>query len=441
MSGRAERPVPLFRQPQFRSFFAAHIVSQFGDRVSELAFPLLAVLVLDATPAQVSVLTALVWLPNLTGLFLGAWVDRRAHKKWLLVTADLIRAALLVTVPVAFAFDAGTLAQLYAVALLTGAASVLFNTTYPAFFVLLVDRSRYLDANSALSASRSVSFIAGPALGGVLVQVLTAPVAILVDAVSFVASALGIGRIRLADAARTGRPDDDAPGTLWHRARDGLRFTLRDPVLRAGLGCATTVNYFSFVFSALLVLFASRTLGLPSGLLGLALGAGAVGGLLGAVVAPRLSARIGVGRSIVAGAVVFPASISFVAVADGPLWARVGLLGAAEFFSGFGVMLFDVNLNALNAAVIPDGLRSRVAGAYSTINYGVRPLGALTGGALGTWLGLRPTLWIAAVGGVLCVVWLLPSPIPKVRSLDHLGDPDHPRPDLTEVGAARGGDE
>lgn len=438
MSGGAQRRVSLFRQPRFRSFFVAHAISQFGDRISELAFPLLAVLVLDATPAQVSVLTALVWLPNLTGIFLGAWVDGRAHKKRLLVAADLIRAALLVTVPVAFAFDAGTLTQLYAVALLTGAASVLFNTAYPAFFVLLVDRSRYIDANSALSASRSVSFIAGPALGGVLVQALTAPVAILVDAVSFVASALGIGRIRPDDAARTARGDDPEPGTLWHRARDGLRFTLRHPVLRASLGCTTTVNYFSFVFSALLVLFASRTLGLPSALLGLALGAGAVGGLLGAVVAPRLSARIGVGRSIVAGAIVFPASISLVAVADGPLWARVGLLGAAEFFSGLGVMLFDVNLNALNAAVIPDGLRSRVAGAYSTVNYGVRPLGALTGGALGTWLGLRPTLWIAAVGGILCVLWLLPSPIPKVRSLDDLDHPDGPQPDLTEAGRSSG---
>ncbi|MBM0227227.1 MULTISPECIES: MFS transporter [Micromonospora] len=436
MSGAAEPRVPLFRQPRFRSFFVAHATSQFGDRISELAFPLLAVLVLDATAAQVSLLTALVWLPNLTGIFLGAWVDRRAHKKRLLVAADLIRAALLVTVPVAFAFDAGTLAQLYVVALLTGAASVLFNTAYPAFFVRLVDRSRYLDANSALSASRSVSFIAGPALGGVLVQVLTAPIAILVDAVSFVASALGIGRIRLDDAAA--HPEEPEPETLWRRARDGLRFTLRDPVLRAALGCTTTVNYFSFVFGALLVLFASHTLGLSAGLLGLALGAGAVGGLLGAVVAPRLSARIGVGRSIVAGAIVFPASISLVAVADGPLWARVGLLAAAEFFSGLGVMLFDVNLNALNAAVIPDGLRSRVAGAYSTVNYGVRPLGALTGGALGTWLGLRPTLWIAAVGGVLCVLWLLPSPIPAVRSLEHLDGLDGPRPELTEAGRSSG---
>lgn len=422
MSGPGETPRPLLREPGFRSFFVAHTVSQFGDRISELAFPLLAVLLLDATAAQVSVLTALVWLPNLAGIFIGTWVDRQPNKKRLLVAADLIRAGLLVTVPLAFAFDAGTLAQLYAVALLTGAASVLFNTSYPAFFVLLVDRPRYLAANSALSASRSVSFIAGPALGGALVQALTAPIAILVDAVSFLLSAVGVARARPTRVAAT--DDDAATGRLWQRAREGLRFTLGHPVLRAGLGCATTVNYFTFIFNALLVFFASRTLGLPAGLLGLALGVGAAGGLLGAVVAPRLSARIGVGRSIMLGAVVFPASAALVAVAGGPLWARVTLVAGAEFLSGVGVMLFDVNLNALQATVIPDGLRSRVSGAFSTVNYGVRPLGALTGGALGSWLGLRPTLWIAAIGGTLCVLWLLPSPIPKVRSLDQLDGPD-----------------
>jgi MFS family permease len=411
----------LLREPGFRSFFVAHTVSQFGDRISELAFPLLAVLILDATATQVSVLTALVWLPNLAAIFLGAWVDRQPNKRRLLVVADLIRAALLATVPVAFAFDAGTMIQLYAVALLTGAAAVLFNTTYPAFFVLLVDRPRYLEANSALSASRSVSFIAGPAVGGALVQALTAPVTMLFDAVSFLVSALCVRRARLARVAESS--PRAATGPLWRQIREGLRFTLGHPVLRAGLGCATTVNYFTFIFTALLVLFASRTLDLPAGLLGLALGAGAAGGLLGAVVAPRVSARIGLGRTIVLGAVVFPASIALVAVAGGPLWARVALVAGAEFFSGIGVMLFDVNLNALQATVIPDGLRSRVSGTFSTINYGVRPLGALTGGVLGGWLGLRPTLWIAAVGGMLCVLWLLPSPIPKVRSLDEL-DPE-----------------
>ena len=187
----------LLRDRSFRSFFVGDAVSQVGDRISELAFPLIAVLVLHASAAEVSVLTALVWLPNLASPFLGAWIDRQQHKKRLLVVADLLRAALLLTVPAAFASDALTLLQLYAVALLTGAASVLFNTTYPAFFVLLVRRPDYLAANSLLSGSRSVSFIAGPALGGALVSLVTAPVALVVDALSFVWSAVFVGRVRL----------------------------------------------------------------------------------------------------------------------------------------------------------------------------------------------------------------------------------------------------
>lgn len=189
-------------------------------------------------------------------------------------------------------------------------------------------------------------------------------------------------------------------------------------MLRAGLGCAATVNFFTFVASSgLIVLFASRSLGLSAGVIGIAFGIGATGALLGAVFAPMISRRFGVGRSIVMGAVLFPAPIAIAAAADGPLWLRAGALAAAEFLSGFGVMLFDVNLNSLQATVIPDGMRSRVAGAYSTINYGIRPVGAVVGGLLATLIGLTATLLIAAADGALSSLWLLPSPIPHIRSL------------------------
>ena len=410
----------LLRERDFRSFFVAHTVSQLGDRVSELAFPLIAVLVLDATPGQVAVLTALVWLPNLASVFLGAWIDRVEHKKRILVAADLARAVLLVTVPLAFAFDGLTLVQLYAVALLTGAGAALFNTTYPAFFVLLVRREDFIAANSALSASRSASFVAGPALGGALVQVLSAPGAVLVDAASFLASALFTGRVRQRRRPELPPPEETAPATLLRDALDGLTFTLRHEVLRGVLGCCTTANYFTFVAAALVILFASRELGIPSGLIGLGLGVGAVGGLVGAFAAPVLCRRLGVGRCAVVGGIVFPASIAVIAVADGPEGARVALLALSEFFSGFGVMLFDINLNSVLATVIPDHLRSRVAGAFSAVNYGVRPLGALSGGALASWVGLRPTLWFAAIGGCLCVLWLWGSPALRARSLEDL---------------------
>ncbi|MFD7865421.1 MFS transporter [Streptomyces sp. NPDC059783] len=407
----------LGRDRGFRRFWAGHTVSQFGDRITELALPLIAVESLDATAGQIAWLTALIWTPNLLAIVLGAWVDQRPDKRRLMIVADVLRAAFLLSLPLAWLLDAVTLIQLYAVAVLAGAAGVLFNTAYPPFFVRLVPREAYVAANSRLSASRSASQVAGPALGGVLVQAVTAPVAVVVDALTFLASALLIGRVPVDEEPRGGAPD--GPGVpLLRRAREGLAFVVRHPVLRATLGCAATVNFFTFVAgTGLIVLYARRDLALPPGTIGLALGIGATGALLGALCAPAVSRRLGVGRTIVVGAVLFPAPLALAATAGGPLWLRAGTLAGAEFLSGFGVMLFDVNLNSLQAGVIPDALRSRVAGAYSTINYGIRPLGALTGGALATTFGLRPTLIAAALGGALSALWLLPSPVPSLRTV------------------------
>ena len=243
----------------------------------------------------------------------------------------------------------------------------------------------------------AASYVAGPALAGALVQVLTAPVAVAADAVSFLASAVLVGTIPV-DEPPPPAADAAAP-TLPRRAGQGLAFVVRHPILRASLGCATTVNFFALMAGGgLTVLFAGRVLELSAGVIGLAFGAGATGALLGTAMAPMISRRIGVGRSIAVGSVLFPAPLAIAAAASGPVWVRFGGLGGAEFLSGAGVMLFDINLNSLHAAVIPDGMRSRVAGAYNTVNYGIRPVGALVGGLVATLIGLRATLLTAAVG-------------------------------------------
>jgi MFS family permease len=199
-----------------------------------------------------------------------------------------------------------------------------------------------------------------------------------------------------------------------------MHFLVHHRFLRATLGCASTVNFFSFMGSALLVLFASRSLGLSAGLIGLAFGIGATGGLVGALSAPRLARRFGTGLMIIIGAIVFPAALAVPVLAAGPTLIKMMVLAVAEFLSGVGVMWFDVNLNSLQASVTPDGMRSRVAGAFSTINYGVRPFGAVIGGLLGTVIGLRPTLIVAAVGGALSCLWLIRSPVRGVGDLVEL---------------------
>jgi MFS family permease len=196
-----------------------------------------------------------------------------------------------------------------------------------------------------------------------------------------------------------------------------MRYIWGSQIVRAKLLSTATINFFNFVFWALFILFATRELGVRPGVLGLVLGAASIGGVIGSVVTGRLSRRFGVGPVFVVGAVLFPLPLVLVPLADGPRWLVLACLFGAEFGSGFGVMMLDISANAITTALVPDRLRARVAGAYMVVNYGVRPIGALVGGALGTWIGLRPTLWIATVGALAGVLWLLPSPIPRLREL------------------------
>lgn len=408
----------LWRHRDFRRFWAGQGVSEFGDRVTELALPLIAVNLLAASAQQVGVLTAAVWAPNLISLVVGAWVEQRRRKRLLMIAADLSRALVLLSVPAAYWLGSLSLPQLYGVALLAGTAHVAFNTAYPSFFVRLVSRRQYLQANSKLSTTRSASFVAGPAVGGALIQTLTAPLAMLVDAASFLFSAFQLSRVTTRDPS-----PDSAPRPLLRRAAAGLGYVAHDAYLRPSLACATTMNFFVFVGTALLVLFASRELGLSAGVIGLAFGVGAAGGLLGALSAGWLAQRLGVGPLIAAASVSYPAAVAIAAVAGGPTWARACALGGAELVGSFAVMCFDIPHNSLRAAITPDHLRSRVAGAYSSINYGSRPLGALVGGALGSWIGVRETLLLAAAGGACAIFWLLRSPILAVRELDALQPP------------------
>ena len=373
---------------------------------------------LNATPAEVGLLTAAVWLPNLVSLFIGTWVDQRPDKRRLMIAADLARTAILLSLPVVYWLEWLSLWHLFAVTLLAGTAHVVFNTAYAAFFVRLVPNDKFLEANSKLSATRSFSFMGGPAVGGLLIQWLTAPFALVVDALSFAFSAIQIARLKVTSA--TVEPTEES---LLQRARAGMRYLLGHPYMRVSLACATTVNFFTFMGNALLILFASRNLGLDAGTIGLTLGVGAVGGLLGAALARPLSERLGAGPLIAISAVVFPLALCVIAFADGPIWMRVAILMLAEFISSLAVMTFDIPLMSLQAKVIHNHMRSRVTGAFITVNYGIRPLGAVIGGLLGTWIGPRDTLLVAGVGGALCVLWLIGSPIIKVRSIDGLEPP------------------
>jgi predicted MFS family arabinose efflux permease len=325
-----------------------------------------------------------------------------------MIAADLGRAVLLASVPLAYVLGALTFAHLYVVAFLAGALSVLFNVSDASLFQTIVERERFVEASSLLNGSRAFSFVAGPTVAGILVHAVTAPGALVVDAFSFLSSGALLGRIRPEEP----RPDRERQGVTV-----GLRWIAASPIVRPTLLATATINFFNFVFWALFVLYATRTLGVAAGTLGLVLGAGAVGGLVGSVIATPVTRKIGVGPTLVVGCIVFPAPILLVPLARGSETVVLACLFLAELGSGLGVMLLDISAGSLFAAVIPPRLRSRVSGAYTFVNYGIRVLGSLAGGLLGAWLGLRTALWIGAAGAMLGVLFLLPSPVPRLRDL------------------------
>ena len=410
-------PALLRENREFRRLFAADSISLIGDQVTLIALPLTAVLVLDANAAQMGYLTAAGLLPYLFfSLHAGAWVDRSGARRRKMIASDLGRALIVASVPVAYVLDVLTIEQLLVTEFLVGSLAVVFRVGHPALFVSVVPREHYVEGQALTNGTRAFSYVAGPTLGGVLVQALTAPIALVLDGCSYIGSALFLGSISPEEP----RTEKAAKGHVL----SGLRYIGHSAVMRSSLVATATINFFNYIFWALFVLYATRELDVPPGTLGLILGAGALGGVLGSVVTGRISRRIGIGPACVVGSVVFPLPLLLVPLAEGPRWVIVALLFLAEFGSGFGVMMFDISAGAIFAAIIPDRLRSRVSGAYSFVNYGVRPLGSLVGGALGSTIGLRPTLWIGAVGALAGVLLLLPSPIPRLRDLPEPEDAD-----------------
>jgi MFS family permease len=374
---------------------------------------LTAVLLLDANAAQMGYLGAATLMPHLLfSLPAGVWLERVAGRRRIMIGADIGRALLLASVPLAHGFDAVTFGQLYAVAFATGCLAVLFDISYSTLFVAVVERERYLEANSLLNGSRSLSYVAGPSLGGLLVQALGAAFALLADALSFLASALLLGSMHASEP-----PLEPQAANMREQVAQGLRFIFGNTFFRPALAATATLNFFNLAFGALFILYATRELGVRPGTLGLVLGAGAVGGVLGAFVAGRLGRRIGLGPAFIVGQILFPLPLLLVPLASGSKPVILAMLFAAEFFSGLGVMILDINAGSMMTALTPHALRSRSTGAFRFVNYGIRPLGALAGGALGATLGLRPALWITTVGALAGVLWLLPSPVPGMRDL------------------------
>jgi MFS family permease len=408
-------PPLLVDAPDFRQLWLGQTISVFGDQITQLGLPLVAVLTLGADATQMGTLTAVGLLPHLLfSLVAGVWLDRVRTRRRLMIAADLGRAALIASIPIAFVLGVLSMPQLYVVGFLSGTLAVVFDLSWNTLFVSVTERERYVEAMALLNGSRSLASVAGPTIGGILVQVLGAPLAMLGDAFSYLGSVVFLRRIRATEP-----PIEHEEGSIRERLLAGLSFVIGDLIMRPTLLSVAIVNLFTFASSALFILYATTTLGVSPGALGLALGTGSVGAVIGAIFATRIGRRIGLGPAYALGLVIYPVSLLLIPLA-GPEMSMtliLALLFGSEFGAGLGVMILDINVGAIIYARTPDRIRARAAGAFRFINYGVRPVGALLGGLLGGAIGVREAILVTTVAAIGGVLFLLGSPVLRLRDL------------------------
>jgi len=402
----------LWRHSDFLKLWSAETISVFGSQFTGLALPLVAVLVLDASAFAVSALVVIEFLPFiLFAIPAGVWVDR-LRRKPILVIGDLARAGLLVTIPVAYALDALTLGHLYVVGFFVGICTVFFDVAYQSYLPSLVERAQLVEGNSKLEISRSTSQLTGPGAAGGIVSALGGPVAILIDSISFVVSAVFLFAIRKEEKLPEKVEGAVRPSMLAD-AREGLSFVIRNPYLRPISICTGSSNFFWSMGGALLVVYAVRELEMSAALLGIAFSLGNVGPLVAAFTTSRISNRLGVGPTILTMSFVFSGSMLFVPLASKD--TALPLLAASGVIGGFGAVAYNITQLSFRQAICPERLQGRMNAVIRFLVWGTMPLGALLGGALGTWIGLRPALWVAAIGAFFTFLPILLSPVPKLR--------------------------
>jgi predicted MFS family arabinose efflux permease len=408
---KSVRRESLFFHHDFRRLWAGETVAEFGTFVGQTVLPILAATVLAATPFQMGVLTAAETAAFLlVGLPAGVWVDRMRRRR-LMLRADFIRSGLLLTVPIAWWTGWLTLTQLIVVALVVGVATVFFDIAYQSYLPSLVSRERLLEGNSKLQASQAMAQVVGPGIGGVLTQLAGAANAVLVTGAGFATSAICLLRIKAADPD----PEPHENPRIWPQIAEGLRFVFGNRNLRA-IVCATgTSNFAGGALTAVQVLFLIQDVGLPPAAVGIMLTSSGAGGVLAALTSNSITRRIGQARAIwFVPMLTWPAALLVPFAAPG--W-RIGLAVAGPIVYSFGGIVYNIAQVSYRQTICPDRLLGRMNASVRFVVWGTIPLGGLAGGALGEWLGLRGTVWVAAVLLALAMVWLLCSPLRHLRDI------------------------
>ncbi|MBA2266605.1 MAG: MFS transporter [Chloroflexi bacterium] len=406
----------LWRHGNFVKLWSAQTISQFGDEITQLALPLVAILTLEATPFQIGLLGTFQFLPFiLLTIPAGVWVDRMRRKP-ILIGADIGRALLLTSIPVAFAGGWLSIPQLYVVAFAVGCLEVFFDVAYQSYLPAVVERDQLVEGNSKLELSVSASSVIGPGIAGFLVELVRAPLAILFDALSYVGSVIMLLFIRRPELLPP--PHDPAAGprpSMRTEAAEGLRYVFGHRYLRSIAACTGTLNLFGNIGGVILLLYIVEELGITAGTIGIIFGIANLGVLIGALSAERLARRFGMGHTIVGSAIASPLALVLVAIAprDAPIPYLVagGVIGAAT------AVIYNINQVSLRQAITPERMQGRMNATMRFIVWGTIPIGSIVGGLLGGGIGLQATIWVGAIGSFIGFLPVLFSPVRSLQSI------------------------
>lgn len=402
MNRAATNEPSLYRTRDFRLFWGGETVSAFGSQISTIALPLTAVLLLHARAFEMGVLLGASTLPYvIVSLPAGAWLDRRRRRP-ILLAANLAAGLTLLGVPTAYWTGVLSIGLLYLLALVVGSLTVLIGTAYQAFVPALASRTQAIDANTALEASRAGARTGGPALGGLLVTAVGAPVAVLFDAVSFLVAALSLV---LLDTAESAPPRSTV--RLTAEIREGVSKVVFDPLLRANAGSSAITNCSLAAIDAIFVLYLHSRLHASAFLIGLVLAIGNAGFLIGAALARPAARRFGSANAIVvANASTLAGTLLLPLIAD-PRALAIAVIMIGRGLIGIGETIYTINQLSQRQSMTPSRLLGRVNAAVRLVAGTGLTLGALAGGALATAAGMRTTLFVAVFGLLLSLAWVV----------------------------------
>jgi MFS family permease len=403
----------LWRHRDFLKLWAGHTVSIAGSLVGRFALPLVAIITLDASPGEVALLRMADHLPGVViGLVAGVWVDR-LRRRPLMIWTDVGRALLLASIPLAALVGLLSLTQLITVVIAAGTLTALFEIASRSYLPSVISREELVEGNSKLQASSSVVEVAAFGFAGLLVQILTAPIAILLDAISFVISAACLAGIRKAEPPV--RPAQDGH-TTWMAIREGLRFVVHDPILRAIAGAKATNELFLHIWVSMLLVFLTRDLEMDPIVFGVLFAIGGVCSFFGALAAERVERRLGLGPTLILSFFFSSIAILTVPLAAGPFLLIVFLVGVQQIADAPAV-IYQIHEESLIQATVPDESLGRVMSCLRVIGWTAMLLGTIGGGVLGETIGPRAAMLVGGLGTLPAVLWLIWSPIRRLRSL------------------------